>query len=101
MNGSGPEANERCEKAGKKAPASCAGARVVGSPEVDRVENDESTPITSCGRVSLRVSCTQGARETHVRVVKTAASPRAQVAQLADVVVFFVVVLNDQGSTTT
>ena len=52
----------------KKAPASCAGARVVGSPEVDRVENDESTPITSCGRVSLRVSCTQGARETHVRV---------------------------------
>jgi hypothetical protein len=33
--------------------------------------------------------------------VKTAASPRAQVAQLADVVVFFVVVLNDQGTTTT
>ena len=31
----------------------------------------------------MRVSCTQGARETHVRVgVKTAASPRAQVAGL-------------------
>ena len=54
-------------KGSKKAPASCAGARVVGSPEIVRVENDESTPITSCGQVSLRVSCTREARETHPR----------------------------------
>ena len=54
-------------KGSKKAPASCAGARVVGSPEVVRVENDESTPITSCGQVSLRAPCTQRARETHAR----------------------------------
>ena len=48
-------------------PAFCAGARVAGSPELDCVDGDESTPIASCRRVYLRVSCTQKARATHVR----------------------------------
>eukprot|EP00964_Phaeocystis_antarctica_P027004 scaffold15197_cov68-Phaeocystis_antarctica.AAC.1 len=53
-----------------KAPAFCAGARVAGSPELDCVNDDESTPIASCRRVYLRVSCTQTARAAHVRAAE-------------------------------
>eukprot|EP00964_Phaeocystis_antarctica_P002846 scaffold1509_cov43-Phaeocystis_antarctica.AAC.1 len=54
----------------EKAPAFCAGARVAGSPELDCVDEDESTPKSSCRRVYLRVSCTQTARAAHVRAAE-------------------------------
>ena len=50
-----------------KAPAFGAGALVAGSPELDCVDDDESTPKTSCRRVYLRASCTPKAHGTHTR----------------------------------